>query len=146
MPSLKSLTGIFLLLAAPVLSLPTMLEARDCTTTCGSNCYSSDQVNAALAAGCSYYQDGTTAGGSKYPENYNDYEGFSFGGVSEPYLEFPILESGVYSGGKLFYVLLFPFKKKFRREKYNGKQENSLMHILCDRLARRRSYCFQYKL
>ena len=102
MPSLKSLTGIYLLLAAPVLSLPTMLEARDCTTTCGFNCYSSDQVSAALDAGCSYYQDGTTAGGSKYPENYNDLEGFSFGGVSGPYLEFPILESGVYSGGKLF--------------------------------------------
>ncbi|OCK93132.1 putative extracellular guanyl-specific ribonuclease T1 [Cenococcum geophilum 1.58] len=99
MPSLKPLTGIFLLLATPVLSLPTMLEARDCTTTCGSNCYSSDQVSAALDAGCSYYQDGTTAGDSKYPENYNDYEGFSFGGVSGPYLEFPILESGVYSGG-----------------------------------------------
>jgi len=142
MPSLKPLTGIFLLLATPVLSLPTMLEARDYTTTYGSNCYSSDQVSAALDAGCSYYQDGTTAGDSKYPENYNDYEGFSFGGVSGPYLEFPILESGVYSGGKLFYFLL----KIFGGGRNIMGSKKILMHFLCDRLARRRSYCFQYKL
>jgi hypothetical protein len=37
----------------------------------------------------------TKASSSKYPEKYNDYKGFDFGGVSGPYYEFPIEESGI---------------------------------------------------
>lgn len=33
-----------------------------------------------------------------YPHTYNNYEGFSFT-VAGPYLEFPMLSSGVYTGG-----------------------------------------------
>jgi len=51
-----------------------------------------------------------------YPHTYNNYEGFSFG-VSGPYLEFPMLESGVYTGGAslLTYILthLPDSKEKF---------------------------------
>ncbi|KAK5630901.1 hypothetical protein RRF57_006616 [Xylaria bambusicola] len=35
---------------------------------------------------------------NSYPHTYNNYEGFSFT-VSGPYLEFPMLSSGVYTGG-----------------------------------------------
>ncbi|KAF2806497.1 ribonuclease-domain-containing protein [Mytilinidion resinicola] len=88
---------IHLSLALPAKPLP--LIPRACATTCGSNCYTSSQINEALSAGYNYYESGDKAGSSKYPEKYNDYEGFDFGGVSGPYYEFPILESGVYSGG-----------------------------------------------
>lgn len=37
-------------------------------------------------------------GKDKYPHAYNDYEHFSFQNAKAPYLEFPILTSGVYDG------------------------------------------------
>jgi hypothetical protein len=50
---------------------------------------------------CNYIQDGSTAGGLKYPEKYNDYEGFSFDGVNGPYYEFLNLKNGgIYDGGE----------------------------------------------
>jgi hypothetical protein len=70
------------------------------STACGKNDYTTKQITAAVSAGCQYWQDKKTVGSDKYPHKYNDYEGFDFGGVDGPYLEFPILEKGVYSKGK----------------------------------------------
>lgn len=55
-------------------------------------------MRAALNAGCSYYNQGGTAGGSTYPHTYNNYEGFDFA-VSGPYQEFPLQSGGAYDGG-----------------------------------------------
>jgi len=87
----------FLALIGSSLALPTALEER-AATTCGSNYYTATQVNSAAQEACSYYNSGTTAGSSTYPHTYHNYEGFSFP-VSGTYLEFPLLESGVYTGG-----------------------------------------------
>ncbi|CAJ2506496.1 Uu.00g006260.m01.CDS01 [Anthostomella pinea] len=81
-------------LLSPVIAAP-VLEER-AATTCGSNSYTAAQVNSASQKAYSYYQAGTDA--DDYPHTYNNYEGFSFP-VSGPYLEFPILKSGVYTGG-----------------------------------------------
>ncbi|KAI0418366.1 Ribonuclease/ribotoxin [Xylaria grammica] len=81
-------------LVAPALAAP-VLEER-AATTCGSTYYTATQVNQAAQKACTYYQAGSAPGG--YPHTYNNYEGFSFV-VSGPYLEFPMLSSGVYTGG-----------------------------------------------
>ncbi|OBT67448.1 hypothetical protein VE03_02968 [Pseudogymnoascus sp. 23342-1-I1] len=91
---LKSLLTIALVSA--VAALPT-LEQR-AATTCGSTSYTAAQVSAAAAAACQYYKNGSTAGSSTYPHQYNNYEGFNFA-VAGPWQEFPILSGGVYTGG-----------------------------------------------
>ncbi|KAI1454370.1 Ribonuclease/ribotoxin [Annulohypoxylon moriforme] len=78
--------------AAPLVAERDALAA----TTCGSTYYTATQVNQAAQKACSYYSSGDAPGG--YPHTYNNYEGFSFA-VSGPYLEFPMLSSGVYTGG-----------------------------------------------
>jgi hypothetical protein len=60
--------------------------------------YSQQNINDAATAALSYYASGETVGRDSYPHQYKDYEGFSFL-CSAPYLEFPILTSGVYDGG-----------------------------------------------
>lgn len=93
----------FLTLVAVACAAPADLLKR-AGATCGSKQYSADAVNRASQAACSFFKAGSTAGGSSYPHQYNNYEGFSFGGVSGPYQEFPILSSGqIYSGGKIFF-------------------------------------------
>ncbi|NRK12214.1 hypothetical protein F3B08_24285, partial [Salmonella enterica subsp. enterica serovar Typhi] len=83
--------------AVPVLTNP--LLRRQCAETCGSTCYSQDDINAAVQQGYSDYEDGTTVGNDNYPHQYNDYEGFSFPDAG-PYYEFPILaDEEVYTGG-----------------------------------------------
>ncbi|KAJ4417650.1 hypothetical protein N0V85_001760 [Neurospora sp. IMI 360204] len=73
--------------------------AQACQYTCGSVCYTSSAVTAALNKGYGYYSSGSTAGSSSYPHQYNNYEGFSFP-TAKPWFEFPILSSGkVYTGG-----------------------------------------------
>jgi hypothetical protein len=89
----------YLSLAATALAAP-LIKQRQSSTTCGSNYYSASQVSDAVSQGYSYYQSGETVGSDSYPHTYNDYEGFSFNGVSGPYQEFPIEESGVYTGGQ----------------------------------------------
>ncbi|EHK18378.1 uncharacterized protein TRIVIDRAFT_47489 [Trichoderma virens Gv29-8] len=75
------------------------LTKRD-TATCGKVYYSASAVSAASNAACSYVRAGSTAGGSTYPHQYNNYEGFRFKGLSKPFYEFPILSSGkTYTGG-----------------------------------------------
>jgi ribonuclease len=70
-------------------------------TTCGTNKYTAAQISAAQKAACNYVSEGSTAGSSKYPESYQDREGFTFAGVDGPYYEFPILKNGkVYTGGE----------------------------------------------
>jgi hypothetical protein len=69
---------------------------------CGSDNYSPQAISEASNAACNYLNSGTIAGRSTYPHQYKDYEGFTFGYVSGPYFEFPILPSGdIYSGGRL---------------------------------------------
>ncbi|KAI2629629.1 ribonuclease-domain-containing protein [Hypoxylon sp. NC1633] len=79
---------------ASALAAP-LVEER-AATTCGSTYYTATQVNQAAQRACTYYSSGSAPGG--YPHTYNNYEGFSFS-VSGPYLEFPLLSSGTYSGG-----------------------------------------------
>jgi hypothetical protein len=70
-------------------------------TTCGIDKYTAAQISAVQKAACNYVSRGSTAGSSKYPESYEDREGFTFAGVDGPYYEFPILKSGkVYTGGE----------------------------------------------
>jgi hypothetical protein len=103
---MQYLTALLLCLAPVSLALPVesspvenAIEVRQSSVTCGSTTYSSSQLSAARSAACNYVQDGDTAGSSTYPHQYNNYEGFDFP-VSGPYYEFPILRSGVYTGGK----------------------------------------------
>lgn len=104
---MKFLTSILLLVAPIALALPTSdatLEVRQsCYVQCGNTCYSSNQIQAALNAGFNYYSNDDQAGSSTYPHRYNNYEGFDFP-VSDPYQEFPLKTSGVYSGGKSSHV------------------------------------------
>ncbi|KAI0514333.1 Ribonuclease/ribotoxin [Xylaria bambusicola] len=79
---------------APALAVPVIEERA--ATTCGSTYYSATQVNQAAQKACTYYKAGSTA--NSYPHTYNNFEGFSFP-ISGPYLEFPMLSSGVYTGG-----------------------------------------------
>jgi hypothetical protein len=96
MYGLKTLLPLAFILATTA-ALPTIEERA--ATTCGSNSYTANQVNAAAQKSCSYHNSGTTAGSSTYPHTYNNYEGFDFP-VAGPYLEFPLLASGsVYTGG-----------------------------------------------
>ncbi|KAJ5701130.1 hypothetical protein N7488_008678 [Penicillium malachiteum] len=79
------------------LAIPMDQVTRACAYTCGSNCYSSSAVTAALNAGYSLESSGEED--DSYPHVYHDYEGFDFP-VSGTYYEFPILSSGdVYDGG-----------------------------------------------
>ncbi|KAL4796823.1 Ribonuclease/ribotoxin [Aspergillus venezuelensis] len=79
-------------------ALPAELETRQsCAYTCGSVCYSSSAVGAAISRGYSLQSSGDDV--NNYPHVYNNYEGFDFN-VSPTYYEFPILSSGsIYSGG-----------------------------------------------
>lgn len=89
-----------LLLASVAVAMPVAeLAKRQSSTTCGNNYYSAGQISDAANAAYNYYSSGDEAGSSTYPHQYNDYEGFDFGGVEGPYQEFPLLESGVYNGG-----------------------------------------------
>ncbi|KAG9251868.1 Ribonuclease/ribotoxin [Emericellopsis atlantica] len=93
-----SLASVLLALAVTVSAAPADLERR-AAATCGSQYYSAAQVNAASVAACNYFRSGSTAGSSSYPHRYNNYEGFYFQGLDGPYQEFPILPSGLYTGG-----------------------------------------------
>jgi hypothetical protein len=116
-PVLVLLALIPLALAIPA---PQANLKRQSEVDCGGDEYTQDEITAAANAACNYVQEGTTAGGSKfvfllpppfsaqlthcllrYPEVYNDYEGFSFNGVPGPYYEFPLMADGsVYDGGE----------------------------------------------
>jgi len=61
--------------------------------------YSASQVSAAVSQGCQYYRNNQQVGSNDYPHRYNNYEGFDFRN-SGPWQEFPIVRSGVYTGGE----------------------------------------------
>ncbi|EMC93727.1 hypothetical protein BAUCODRAFT_205433 [Baudoinia panamericana UAMH 10762] len=82
--------------AAAAFAFP--LTQRQSSTTCGKNRYTTKQVNAALNQGLNYYYDDEQVGSDDYPHTYNNYEDFEFP-VHGPYLEFPIKETGIYTGG-----------------------------------------------
>ncbi|PMD55099.1 Ribonuclease/ribotoxin, partial [Hyaloscypha bicolor E] len=68
----------------------------------GCNCdnkteYDRAAINAACTQALSLASQGQTLGRDKYPHVYSDYEKFSFQYAKKPYLEFPILEFGVYN-------------------------------------------------
>jgi hypothetical protein len=93
--TLSFLTLVVSALAAPAAEL----EAR-AAAVCGSVSYTAAQTNAASTAACNYVRNGGTAGGSSYPHQYRNDEGFRFGGLPSPFYEFPILSNGrVYTGG-----------------------------------------------
>lgn len=77
--------------------LPLYAHSTFTHTSLGTT-YSQTNIDDAATAALSYYAQGTTVGSDSYPHQYEDYEGFSFS-CSAPYLEFPILTSGTYSGG-----------------------------------------------
>ena len=54
--------------AASALAAP--VEKRQSSTTCGSNYYSSSQVNNAFNQGYGYYANDEEAGSSTYPHTY----------------------------------------------------------------------------
>ncbi|EFQ95227.1 hypothetical protein CFE70_003148 [Pyrenophora teres f. teres 0-1] len=100
---MRFLTTLLTLAITPLaLALPTSAVAvetrQNCYATCGTVCYTSAQVSAAVKAGYSYYNNNDEAGSSTYPHTYNNYEGFNFP-VSGPYQEFPLKKSGTYTGG-----------------------------------------------
>ncbi|KIK54474.1 hypothetical protein GYMLUDRAFT_231883 [Collybiopsis luxurians FD-317 M1] len=68
------------------------------SVTCGSNVYTLAQVKAAVARGVEDLDD--PVGSNSYPHAYYNYEGLDMWctGESSPYNEFPILESGLYTG------------------------------------------------
>ena len=94
-----SFATIVLSLTAAVSAAPGKLHRRYEEATCGNAYYSASEVADAADAACGYFQDGDTAGGSSYPHRYNNYEGFDFKGFPGPFQEFPIVGSGVYTGG-----------------------------------------------
>ena len=96
--SLQLLLPLTLFLPTLTLSTP-LLQPRQCAETCGTTCYSSSDISAAVQQGYTYYSNDETVGSDKYPHQYEDYEGFTFPD-SGPYYEFPILsDEEVYSGG-----------------------------------------------
>ena len=58
-----------LCLAATAIAAP--LQARQSSTTCGSNYYSASKVNNALNQGLNYYEADEEVGSGGYPHTYN---------------------------------------------------------------------------
>ncbi|CAI4220077.1 unnamed protein product [Parascedosporium putredinis] len=83
MVSFKSL--VFASLAALAVASPVDLDKRQ-------------ELAASPRKGCSLNAAGQTLGSNAYPHTFNNREGLTFA-TAGPYQEFPILTSGVYSGG-----------------------------------------------
>ncbi|KAK4119157.1 ribonuclease-domain-containing protein [Parathielavia appendiculata] len=99
----KLIPALFALLSVSAAPLPAepeaegQVEARACAWTCGSVCYQTTHVQAALSKGYSLQQSGDDI--NNYPHRYNNYEGFDFP-TSGLWYEFPIMSSyRVYTGG-----------------------------------------------
>lgn len=74
-------------------------QSQTCAYTCGSTCYWTSDVTAALDQAIQLQSNHQTLGEDQYPHEYYDDEGFDFP-VAGPYYEFPILHDyQVYSGG-----------------------------------------------
>ncbi|KAH6641274.1 Ribonuclease/ribotoxin [Chaetomium tenue] len=96
-PALLALVSVLSVSAAPLRAEVEGLEARACAYTCGSVCYQTTHITAALNKGYSLQQSGGDV--NNYPHRYNNYEGFDFP-TPGPWYEFPIMAShSVYNGG-----------------------------------------------
>ena len=90
-------------LVAVVAASPFSFDKRQTngsSVTCGSNSYSSADLEEATSEGCAFHWDGETIGNNDYPHTFNNREGLPLEG-NGPYQEFPILTGGAYDGGKL---------------------------------------------
>ncbi|EAQ86196.1 hypothetical protein CHGG_07449 [Chaetomium globosum CBS 148.51] len=97
-PALLTLVSVLSVSAAPLRAeVEGQVEARACAYTCGSVCYQTTHITAALNKGYSLQQSGSDV--NNYPHRYNNYEGFDFP-TPGPWYEFPIMAShSVYNGG-----------------------------------------------
>ena len=73
------------------------------SVTCARNTYSASQIDSAIYEGCNLHAEGQTVGRNDYPHAFHNREGLPLE-TDGPYQEFPILTSGVYTGGKLHCV------------------------------------------
>ncbi|KAK0498810.1 guanyl-specific ribonuclease C2 [Armillaria luteobubalina] len=86
--SLVILVTLFVLaLAAPTLP--------PSTVTCGPNSYTPAKVQGAITDGYGHLNSPI----NKYPHQYKNYEGLTMRCTGKVYNEFPILPSGLYTGG-----------------------------------------------
>ncbi|TLS27044.1 hypothetical protein PpBr36_04088 [Pyricularia pennisetigena] len=78
----------------------TVISPRQASeVTCGSNRYSSTQIQAAVSEGCRLNAAGSTVGSNNYPHRFNNRENLPFS-IAGPYQEFPILPNNkLYTGG-----------------------------------------------
>jgi len=94
---------VFVILPNLVGSLPVETPQSPATfelgTVCGRHDYTTKQIKAATITACQRLEAGTTIGSNKYPHEFRNEEGFEFE-VKSPVFEFPILEKGIYKGGK----------------------------------------------
>lgn len=82
------------------LSLVALVAAASDSASCGKTQYTTNAINKAADASCSYIKKGTTVGTNNYPHEYKNLEKFSLQGLSGPFFEFPVLANGqIYSGG-----------------------------------------------
>ncbi|KZZ87926.1 Ribonuclease/ribotoxin [Moelleriella libera RCEF 2490] len=82
------------------LSLVALVAAASDSASCGKTQYTTNAINRAADASCSYIKKGTTVGTNNYPHEYKNLEKFSLQGLSGPFFEFPVLANGqIYSGG-----------------------------------------------
>ncbi|KAL2255998.1 hypothetical protein VTK26DRAFT_2371 [Humicola hyalothermophila] len=97
LPAILAIASAVAVSAAPYPLNVTELTVNACVYTCGSVCYESSHIQAALNKGYSLFQGGDDING--YPHRYNNYEGFDFP-TPGPWYEYPILSShSVYTGG-----------------------------------------------
>lgn len=97
---LASATLIAVAAASPFGLLKRQGGGKSTSVTCGSNTYSSSDLDGASSAGCTLHFAGDTVGDNEYPHTFNNREGLPLEGDG-PYQEFPILTDGIYDGGKL---------------------------------------------
>ncbi|KAL6702362.1 hypothetical protein ACN47E_003553 [Coniothyrium glycines] len=71
-----------------------VVSVRQSGTICNGVTYSSAEVSLCETTSCSLASAGntrTSSGGSRYPHTYNNYEGFTFKGLTGPFWEYPLI-------------------------------------------------------
>ncbi|EIN12042.1 guanyl-specific ribonuclease C2 [Punctularia strigosozonata HHB-11173 SS5] len=82
-----------------IAALPGRRALPSGTVTCGSNRYSVSQVVNAVDQGFDLHEEGKTLGSDEYPHQFFNDEGLDLFCSGSSWQEFPILESGSYTGG-----------------------------------------------
>ncbi|EIN12043.1 guanyl-specific ribonuclease T1 precursor [Punctularia strigosozonata HHB-11173 SS5] len=88
-----------LVVSGVVSALPQRRALPSGTVTCGSHKYSVSQVSSAVSQGYKDYKAGTEVGSNDYPHTFRNDEGLKLYCSGSSWEEFPILTSGVYTGG-----------------------------------------------